>query len=640
MSISDLYNIKSSIARSRETSLLSLPDPTSSTGITSRLCNICYANRAAYTCPSCNAPYCSLACFRSEAHRECSTRFSVATLRSELAPEEVIADDAERTKTMDILRRLQDPTLPVDESDDDDDGQDDGEQDASFGGREVSTDELDAMSPDQLLALLSPDERQKFELSLSDPQRAQQLMDELERKAARLALPAGSISPSVSLPEMTPSSLVQQRSVKSDEFEPPVASIWQQQAWWETSDLSPVPPKLLGDPDPFRLFATAIRKILTASPASSALSTPERAPDLSYNLLAVLTAYAYILRHLNQTSLSSLLPQPTSLESSKASAAQWSDVVPSRDPAALNRAGKEKEDDDMPPLEPDIPPCTASPTPLRQSASRDNTARMPLAACTSASKETAPPRNDGSWQRVQTGLEAFQLLDQLTPFLTALPASPVRSPISKQSFAKDSSGMPSDLSRLVLESANDASLFLLARLQEDQAGDNAAKLLLHLLRDVELLLQTEKVVAEPDGAPRYHVASTIQPESARFSASQHALALNAIWDIFHFLERLPSSLTVHMPQDGIDPQVPAAALQKRAKVAGQKLAYYASKAFLTPQDRSVHSGACAAKLLASAQLEMQRLASELRDQDDAARHAAMAKVLVRDHDAVSILPTS
>ncbi|SPO36353.1 uncharacterized protein PSFLO_01824 [Pseudozyma flocculosa] len=529
MSISDLYNIKSSIARSRETSLLSLPDPTSSTGITSRLCNICYANRAAYTCPSCNAPYCSLACFRSEAHRECSTRFSVATLRSELAPEEVIADDAERTKTMDILRRLQDPTLPVDESDDDDDGQDDGEQDASFGGH--------AMSPDQLLALLSPDERQKFELSLSDPQRAQQLMDELERKAARLALPAGSISPSVSLPEMTPSSLVQQRSVKSDEFEPPVASIWQQQAWWETSDLSPVPPKLLGDPDPFRLFATAIRKILTASPASSALSTPERAPDLSYNLLAVLTAYAYILRHLNQTSLSSLLPQPTSLESSKASAAQWSD-------------------------------------------------------------------------RVQTGLEAFQLLDQLTPFLTALPASPVRSPISKQSFAKDSSGMPSDLSRLVLESANDASLFLLARLQEDQAGDNAAKLLLHLLRDVELLLQTEKVVAEPDGAPRYHVASTIQPESARFSASQHALALNAIWDIFHFLERLPSSLTVHMPQDGIDPQVPAAALQKRAKVAGQKLAYYASKAFLTPQDRSVHSG------------------------------ASMAKVLVRDHDAVSILPTS
>lgn len=40
------------------------------------LCQLCDANKAAYTCPKCNKRYCSLACYKSEKHVACTEKFS------------------------------------------------------------------------------------------------------------------------------------------------------------------------------------------------------------------------------------------------------------------------------------------------------------------------------------------------------------------------------------------------------------------------------------------------------------------------------------------------------------------------------------------------------------------------------------
>ncbi|CAI5759469.1 unnamed protein product [Candida verbasci] len=34
------------------------------------LCQICNTNESKYKCPKCNIPYCSLACYKSESHKE------------------------------------------------------------------------------------------------------------------------------------------------------------------------------------------------------------------------------------------------------------------------------------------------------------------------------------------------------------------------------------------------------------------------------------------------------------------------------------------------------------------------------------------------------------------------------------------
>ncbi|KAL9933826.1 hypothetical protein V8E36_007484 [Tilletia maclaganii] len=86
MSIADLYNIKRAIQRDEEwrpqvhmgEENTSLPATA-----TSARCLFCRNALAQYACPTCQAPYCSLACFRSKKHEGCAVAFAKNVVREE-----------------------------------------------------------------------------------------------------------------------------------------------------------------------------------------------------------------------------------------------------------------------------------------------------------------------------------------------------------------------------------------------------------------------------------------------------------------------------------------------------------------------------------------------------------------------------
>jgi hypothetical protein len=72
-------------------------------------CLLCRVNTSKYNCPSCNIPYCSLNCYRSNVHSSCSQPFLQRTLRSELGGNgrgKLMVDESERKSMMDVLRRM------------------------------------------------------------------------------------------------------------------------------------------------------------------------------------------------------------------------------------------------------------------------------------------------------------------------------------------------------------------------------------------------------------------------------------------------------------------------------------------------------------------------------------------------------
>lgn len=71
-------------------------------------CVICRLEVSKYNCPSCNIPYCSLICYRSNQHSNCSRPFLEKSLRLELGQDGKIGmvDEEERKAMMDVLRRM------------------------------------------------------------------------------------------------------------------------------------------------------------------------------------------------------------------------------------------------------------------------------------------------------------------------------------------------------------------------------------------------------------------------------------------------------------------------------------------------------------------------------------------------------
>ncbi|XP_072934256.1 zinc finger HIT domain-containing protein 2 [Epargyreus clarus] len=90
----------------------------------SRLCGICEETTSKYCCPRCDIFYCSLDCYKSEKHSECSEDFYRDCINEELASHNV--DEESKHKMIDILKRMKDgdelDDIPeVEELDSDDD---------------------------------------------------------------------------------------------------------------------------------------------------------------------------------------------------------------------------------------------------------------------------------------------------------------------------------------------------------------------------------------------------------------------------------------------------------------------------------------------------------------------------------------
>ncbi len=66
----------------------------------------CHRQISRYICPSCNVPYCSLTCFRSDAHTQCSEPFYKRELEDGIKSQPN-ASTAERVKMMELLKRFE-----------------------------------------------------------------------------------------------------------------------------------------------------------------------------------------------------------------------------------------------------------------------------------------------------------------------------------------------------------------------------------------------------------------------------------------------------------------------------------------------------------------------------------------------------
>ena len=85
-------------------------------------CYRCNTQAQRYMCPKCEIPYCSLECYKSEAHAECSESFYKEWVETELRSQE--EDPESRRKMMEILQRLHNSEAEFGEDllEDDEDG--------------------------------------------------------------------------------------------------------------------------------------------------------------------------------------------------------------------------------------------------------------------------------------------------------------------------------------------------------------------------------------------------------------------------------------------------------------------------------------------------------------------------------------
>ncbi|KAJ7057137.1 hypothetical protein C8F01DRAFT_1211213 [Mycena amicta] len=141
------------------------------------LCSLCKRQFSRYTCPTCNVPYCSLACFRSQAHSQCSETFYKKELEDDIRGEPSKTAQ-ERQQMLQLLKRFEEESAEQDEVEAEE------VEDSDFLTRFQDLD-LDATNSDQLWSLLKPEERERFLKAMEDPSNelATQLLasEDLER---------------------------------------------------------------------------------------------------------------------------------------------------------------------------------------------------------------------------------------------------------------------------------------------------------------------------------------------------------------------------------------------------------------------------------------------------------------------------
>ncbi|KAF8159586.1 hypothetical protein B0H34DRAFT_410077 [Crassisporium funariophilum] len=230
-------------------------------------CGICRRQFAKYTCPTCNVPYCSLTCFRSQAHNQCSETFYKKELESDIHTEPS-KNAQERQQMMDLLERFEEESaadqalLEGDEA---------GEEAASDLERRFAEIDLDSTSPDALWSMLTAEERAKFMQAFDDP-----------------------------------SSELAQQLLASESLETDI-----QKPWWEASSESD---ESDDDDSETEEKQSPARRRHGARPRMmriplSMVKPVQKVHPLMYNICAVCVAYAYITRHLGTSALCSLVPE-------------------------------------------------------------------------------------------------------------------------------------------------------------------------------------------------------------------------------------------------------------------------------------------------------------------------------------------
>ncbi|KAJ6588511.1 hypothetical protein B0H19DRAFT_1099765 [Mycena capillaripes] len=211
-------------------------------------CRLCRRQFSKYTCPTCNVPYCSLTCFRSEAHSQCSETFYKKEVESDIRAEPS-KNAHERQRMLELLKRFEEESAAQGES-----LEDNEETEESDLVRRLQSVDLESTSPDHLWTLLSPAEREKFLKVMEDP-------------SSDLAL----------------------QLLASEDLE-----VEKQEPWW-------CAPAILSEDLPGTRYGVPPDPI----EVPPSLASPHRtSSSLVYNICAVYITYAYATRHLSVSPLS------------------------------------------------------------------------------------------------------------------------------------------------------------------------------------------------------------------------------------------------------------------------------------------------------------------------------------------------
>ncbi|XP_042210516.1 zinc finger HIT domain-containing protein 2-like [Homarus americanus] len=121
-----------------------------------RTCNFCH-NKSQYTCPRCNVPYCSSKCYKHQSHVQCSEGFFEEMVKAELGSGTV--SEESRQKMMEILQRVKAGESGLGEDEDEPLDSDDDEDEEDLNVRMADVDLNDS---DTVWKKLTEEERQEF----------------------------------------------------------------------------------------------------------------------------------------------------------------------------------------------------------------------------------------------------------------------------------------------------------------------------------------------------------------------------------------------------------------------------------------------------------------------------------------------
>uniref|UniRef100_A0A1B0D971 Uncharacterized protein n=1 Tax=Phlebotomus papatasi TaxID=29031 RepID=A0A1B0D971_PHLPP len=215
-------------------------------------CQLCSKEKAKYSCPRCNILYCSVPCYRCEAHLQCSESFYKQCIEEELASNASNQVSESAKKMHEILKRMQDLEDPGD----------DIEEiipplDGSSGESDLDSDD-DTPESDLAARLEGVD--------LNDPEAVWSKLTSTERQEFESIVHAGDISSLV--PMYTP--------------------------WWvENQEKLVQEVQLPGTP------ATSHPEILSDIKPFRDISSKPPAPCVRHNLTNILASYAFSVKYFN-----------------------------------------------------------------------------------------------------------------------------------------------------------------------------------------------------------------------------------------------------------------------------------------------------------------------------------------------------
>ncbi|XP_049879131.1 zinc finger HIT domain-containing protein 2 [Pectinophora gossypiella] len=210
----------------------------------SKICELCKVNTSKYCCPRCEVLYCSLDCYKSEAHASCSEDFYRDCVNEELTSQHT--DEESKRKMLEILKKINgehnfDEIEDLEFDNEEIDSDDNVEDDLHERIKDINLDDADSV-----WNVLTEDERNEFEALLNRGD-------------------VGSILP---------------------QWEP----------WWTYSKDARLVQDLEDNEE-----KEVLKKCpsLVKVPKFSTLTTIEPSPAIRYNITNVLSSYAFIMRYFN-----------------------------------------------------------------------------------------------------------------------------------------------------------------------------------------------------------------------------------------------------------------------------------------------------------------------------------------------------